>query len=152
MQNSKGFSLIELMIVVAIIGILAGIAFPSYQESIRKANRTDAQTELLQFSAALERQYVRTGNYTSILNDSTCTAQCVPVASIFTAGQDAIKNYAFTVTINTATNSYTVYASPQSGGRMSGDGPFILQSDGTKGWAKGLADNTSDTSQFTSQW
>ncbi|WP_057830693.1 type IV pilin protein [Colwellia sp. TT2012] len=54
--NVKGFTLIELMITVAIIGILAAIAYPSYTEYVTRANRTEALRELLRI-ANLEEQY-----------------------------------------------------------------------------------------------
>lgn len=53
----KGFSLIELMIVIAIIGILASIAYPSYQDSVRKGRRADGYALLSQIMQAQERFY-----------------------------------------------------------------------------------------------
>jgi type IV pilus assembly protein PilE len=151
MTNSKGFTLIELMITVAIIGALAGIALPSYLESIKKTKRSDAKTELLSFAGALERQYLRSGNYTSILDEPDCSSKCHPNVAIFTASKEAIDSYAFTVTIDTSDNSYTIYASPQSTGSMDGDGPFLLTSSGEKGWAKNAVNTVADD-VYTSDW
>ena len=62
MKNDKGFTLIELMIVVVIIAILAAIAYPAYTEQTRKARRADGKAALLQAASAMERYY--TENYT----------------------------------------------------------------------------------------
>jgi prepilin-type N-terminal cleavage/methylation domain-containing protein len=61
--SKNGFTLIELMIVVAIIGILASIAYPSYQESILKSRRADAKGALLGFANAMERHFTETNSY-----------------------------------------------------------------------------------------
>ena len=62
-MKQNGFSLIELLIVIAIIGILAGIAYPSYQEYIARARRADAKTVLLENAQFLERFYTQNGTY-----------------------------------------------------------------------------------------
>ncbi len=63
-KQNKGFTIMELMIVVAIIGILASIAYPSYMDYIRDTNRKAAVARLNEFAQALERSYtVNNGNY-----------------------------------------------------------------------------------------
>ena len=62
-MKRKGFSLIELMIVVAIIGILAGISYPSYRDFVIRARRTDAKAALLDVAQRLERFYSENNTY-----------------------------------------------------------------------------------------
>ncbi len=61
--KQKGFTLIEVMIVVAIIGILASIAYPSYDEYVKRGNRTEGQAFLSDIAARQERQYTQTYKY-----------------------------------------------------------------------------------------
>ncbi|MFI3186333.1 MAG: prepilin-type N-terminal cleavage/methylation domain-containing protein, partial [Methylococcaceae bacterium] len=56
-QSQAGFTLIELMVTVAIVGILAAIAYPSYQDSVRKSRRADASGALLGLANAMERHF-----------------------------------------------------------------------------------------------
>ena len=64
MRNKfKGFTLIELMVVVIIIGILSAIAYPSYLDSVRKTRRADAQGALMQLNNAMERVFTQNNTY-----------------------------------------------------------------------------------------
>ncbi len=60
---SSGFTLIELMIALAIIAILTAIAYPSYQDSVQRARRADAQGDLIQYAAFAERIFTETNSY-----------------------------------------------------------------------------------------
>ncbi len=62
---NNGFSLIELMIVVAIIGILASIAYPSYDEYVKRGNRTEGQAFISDAAARQERYYSQNNSYTT---------------------------------------------------------------------------------------
>jgi type IV pilus assembly protein PilE len=59
----SGFRLIELMIAVAIVGVLAAIAYPSYQDHVRKARRADARASLAELAQFMERWYTSNGRY-----------------------------------------------------------------------------------------
>tara|TARA_R110001592_G_scaffold159582_2_gene391162 strand:- start:627 stop:1046 length:420 start_codon:yes stop_codon:yes gene_type:complete len=63
LRASPGFTLIELMVVVAIIGILAAIAYPSYREYVLRGNRTEGQSLLVEAAARQERFYAQNNSY-----------------------------------------------------------------------------------------
>lgn len=62
-QHHRGFTLIEVMIVVAIIGILAAVAYPSYQDSIRRSARADAQADMMELAQVIERFFTANNRY-----------------------------------------------------------------------------------------
>ena len=99
-KTMQGFTLIEVMIVVAIVAILAAVAYPSYQDSVTKSRRADAQGVLMGFAGAMERHYTNENTYTD-------------AGGIYTAPTETAKYY--TLTIEAADSStYTLRATPKN--------------------------------------
>ena len=73
LKRQRGFTLMEVMITVAIIRIMAAIAFPSYQDSMRKSRRTDGKNALTQAVANMERYYAQNNGYCTTANCATMT-------------------------------------------------------------------------------
>jgi type IV pilus assembly protein PilE len=63
MKESRGFTLIEVMIVVAILGILAGIALPSYNQYIQRTHRTEGAAALTEYNSKMAHYYLDNNNY-----------------------------------------------------------------------------------------
>ncbi|GHT88617.1 pilus biosynthesis protein [Betaproteobacteria bacterium] len=102
MAKSKGFTLIELMIVVAVVGILAAIAFPSYESYMIKTRRANAASCLLGLSQYMERFYTKNLSYAK---DPGGTAVALPSVAADTATQcqrDLKDWYDFRITEDTA--------------------------------------------------
>jgi type IV pilus assembly protein PilE len=75
-RRQKGFTLMELMIVIAIVGVLSSIAVPSYLQSVRKSNRKAAATCLIEQAQYAERVYTTTMSYATIVAPTTgCAAE-----------------------------------------------------------------------------
>ncbi|WP_417227670.1 type IV pilin protein [Amphritea sp.] len=123
-KQEQGFTLIELMIVVAIVGIISAIAYPSYREQVAQSRRVDAQGSLTSLAQFLERHYTVSGAY---------TGAALPFNESPRDGTD--KYYDLSVPASTAT-TYTLRAAPKNG--MAGDrcGNMTLTHTGQKGAAE----------------
>ncbi len=74
-EKSKGFTLIELMIVVAIIALLAAIAIPSYRDFVVRSNRTEAKVALTELANLLEKHYSEMGSYATDFGDDKAAGE-----------------------------------------------------------------------------
>ena len=108
-NTQGGFTLIELMIVVVVIGILAAIALPNYSNFVRSGHRADAQADMLQFAQAMERCFTRYRTYSNVATDVACSP-AIPQAA----------RYTFTVVPNplttTTATTFTISATPNTVG------------------------------------
>jgi type IV pilus assembly protein PilE len=129
-KRSTGFTLIELMITVAIVGILAAVAFPSYASFVARARRADARTQLVQVAQFMQRFYAANDNYAT---DRQGNAISVP-AQLQVSPADGGAIYNLSVVAPSAT-AYEIRMVPVALGPMSGDkcGTFTLTSTGVRG-------------------
>jgi len=137
--GSGGFTLLELMIVVAIIAILAAIAIPIYQDQVAKARRTDAEGALSSFANAMERYYTENSTYLGAAQGTTAAysnSAHAPVSTVFAsqAPLDSATKYYNLVIYTLQPNSYQLRAVPI--GVQAGDGFLSLNSNGQRGWDK----------------
>lgn len=130
MKQDKGFTLIELMITVAIVAILATVAYPAYQEQVRSTRRADCTGTLMNLAGAMERYYTTNNNYTGATAAAVLgTAQC-PID-----GGAATYNLAVASTASTFTLTAT-RTGAQAGDRC---GDLTLTNTGLKGISNATA-------------
>lgn len=98
-KSHSGVTLIELMVVVAIVGILAAIAYPSYQDYVRRSKRADAQAIMTEDAQLLERYFTTNGTYVGAV---------LPFAQ---SPKNGTADYNITPPVLTAT-AYTIQAAP----------------------------------------
>lgn len=134
-NRSDGFTLIEVMIVVAIIGIIAAVAYPSYQGYVRKAQRVDAKSALLEVSARQEKFFGVNYRY------ATTLVQLGYGAAFIT--ENNRYNVTFTTTPAAPANAtaYTVQASALGDQINDTCDNFSLTSTGVKGVTEGTVED-----------
>lgn len=129
--RQSGFSLIELMIVLMVIAILAGIALPSYDSYRVRANRADAQAFLMEVAQQQQRRLMDARTYANDPNAITTLNLALP--------NNVVQHYTVTVVAPAGATppTFTITATPKVGTRQAGDGALSIDQAGTKIWAGG---------------
>lgn len=134
-KRSAGFTLIEMMIVVAVIALLAAIALPSYQESVRKSRRADAKAALVQLAQFMERNF-------SLAQRYDLDSEGVAIALPFTESpvdSSATKYYDLKLSAVGA-STFTLTAEPKNAQAADVCLNLTIDNAGSKGTSSGRAD------------
>lgn len=137
LKRHAGFTLIELMIAVAVVGVLAGIAYPSYKEYVMKSRRSDAKTGLLALQMAQDKFRTNCIQYATTMSTNSADYDCDSATSTFKAVVDSTSSpdgY-YTLSIVAADDdSYSLKATRLSTGAQNGDkcGDFQIDENGNK--------------------
>lgn len=130
-MKNQGFSLIELMVAVAIVAILAGVAYPGYKEQVSKGRRSDAQAVLAEASQFMERWYSQKNRYGSAASTSVVVETALLPSNLRKTPRDGGTTY-YQISVETTDTSYTLKATAK--GSMASDkcGNFSLTHTGEK--------------------
>ena len=133
-QQALGFTLIELMIVVAILGILAAIAYPSYTGYIERGNRADMMAEMHQIGERVEANKITYKRYDRIPLNEIFNNTVTNNGTSFPSSDLVLYNVSITPISgsNLGGRNWKIIAIPETAGRMKGDGSLTLDYLGEK--------------------
>lgn len=129
MKKNRGFTLIEILIVMVVIGILAAIAYPSFTKQLQKSTRAGAQAVMMdiankeQFYLQSQRQYW------------ACTSPCTdltPIGIALPGDVSSFYNLGVTTDMTATPPTFVITMAPISGKRQVSDGSLTLDNTGTK--------------------
>ena len=119
-KNARGFTLIELMVVVAIVGILASLAYPSFMSQVRKSRRSDAVAALAAVQQAQERWRANNVAYSSDVSSSSTGLKLVSGTTVASSYNLPSGYYSIAIT-GTSGSAYTLTATGVSGTSQASD-------------------------------
>jgi len=126
----QGFTLVELLVVVAIIGILSAVAIPSYSRYIVKGSRAAAQTELLKLASLQEKIYLNSSAYSNSITGAYTGNAADGLGK--TSGLTDDAKYALAV--SSTGQAFTISATPVVGKSQEGDGTLSISENGQRLW------------------
>lgn len=129
-RPQQGFTLIELMVVVAIVGILAAIAYPSYSSYIARGRRADAQKALLEAMQYMQRYYVANNTYETAAGNNTAPDLPTGLKTSPASGSGTIS---YNISVSSAsTTGFTLQAAPTGPMAKDSCGTLTLASTGVR--------------------
>lgn len=134
MVKQRGFSLVELMVALAIVGILATIAVPSYSSYKIKTSRAAVQTELMQLAVVQEKIYLNSSAYASNIPNAYTGQSSGGLGKTGSVSADGRYDISFG---STAAQSYEIWAKPKAGTTQVGDGCLTINDRGQRFWHQG---------------
>lgn len=138
----RGFTLIELMIAVAVVGVLAVIAIPSYQQYAVRESRTEVQGEMVLIAQKLAAYKLANNDYSTTLSNTAIYGSTQFVSS-------GVALYNLSLNTTTVAGAWTLTATPIAGTKQAGDGAVLLNDQGWRCWTK---TSTPCTLSATSKW
>lgn len=129
-RRSGGFTLIEMMIVVAVIAILSAVALPSYREYIRRGSREATQSQLVEMSGIQEKIFLNSNAYSSNVGTAYTGNSSGGLGA--TGGKSLDGRY--TISASVTGSTFVLTATPVVGSPQDGDGVLTIASNGTRTW------------------
>jgi type IV pilus assembly protein PilE len=133
-RSFRGFTLIELMVAVAVIGILTMIAYPSYQAYVQRSNRTGAKAALQQGAQFMERQFTINNVYPSYTTFQGAKFDSAPIGATGTGVQ-----YTITFDASPPTGGFKLVATPANGSIDPSCGTLTLDNLGNQTSSSGVS-------------
>ena len=131
-RDQRGFTLIEVMITVAIVAILAAVALPNYQNYLIRSARVQAQTELLDLATLQEKIFLNSNAYTSSVTANYTGEAAGGLGRTSGATNDG--RYTLSIALGTGGQSFVLTATPDVGGAQRNDGALSIAETGRKLW------------------